>query len=642
MNELICDNIIGGIFEKAFDRILNKESLYELPFNKIVKLTFANANLHNLIHNIASKSIDSVVKYLSNIHYRQHFLFTKLKKKLHVQVLLNDLQQFVHLVDIGYKIDKMCLRLAVLNNCQNILEYIISQSLIKLENELLIYCCEHNSCDMYFYLRNLGLLPNIAVFNQAVNNDCIEIIKDINTNIGVSDKIITSSFQANHTDVILYLMQVAANDKIKINQDWISYPILNANFELLYSLEKDMKIEWHYELYYSALLSGSMDMVNYIESKMPDIHYNRILDTSKTKKGQATLLLYDMIYKINNKAYFSHTMNYAIQSSSLYVVKYIHSKGYGITPSNFITAFKQGSVDILKYLSQHYDSILPFYLIHYFGMHSYLSDKFIKAKILFEHGLLPLNPPTVMSVDYYRKETTHINLILQSKDLNEENFNDIDYLMANHLHFIAEKGNKINHRLITKFRICLELNIESELTNIMLTTNSIDYQCIIDSLFLFGTIKQINLLRPHITCCCDIKIVMELICYNQLPKLCYLINNAMLLSSACVMIHSVVAMISDEYISKVFGKNGYNFINMPFEYILLSNVMPTIIEWLDNHPELMQPDEDLSKCILQLDNIDLAKRFCYNSSILPSLIIWAEESDLLEIRDYLQSKLLKN
>jgi hypothetical protein len=636
------DNIIQWIFEKAFDQLtMNGNELFETPFDKIGKKTFGSIELYNIINKLTVRPINRITEYITNKIFQERFLFSKIKKKLYVQILLDDLEKIKILIQMGHLFDKKCLQLSILNNRIDILQFIIKNSpKLKLENQLLVYCCEFGYEDIYFYLRQRGLVPNSAIYNKAVLGNSLKIIQDINENFGISNKILTSGFQTNNTDIILYLVDVAIKDNVKICDNLINYPILNNNFKLLEELEKKNVIEWRYDcdLYYSALLSGTMEMIKHVESKIPNIHHNHMLDTSKTTKGQFSLLLEDMIYEIDHKKYFSHTMNYAIQSGSTDVVKYVYEKGYGITPSNFITAIRQGNTAMLKYLCDKYKKRLPFYLIHYFGINSYVTDKMAKAKILIDNGLLDLNNPIGMTINDYKKESAHIELISQTIQISEDDAMDLDYLMKYQLFFVPDKGFKFNHGLLTKTKICLELNMDKDLVNIFLAQmNQIDQQFVTDILFLFGNITQIQKLfsyvRPLVP---RNQIIMEIMCYNQLGKLCYLMQNKLFSKPIIDNLFPVATMLADEYIMLLFQKLGCT--KTDIKYLLLSGSHQKIIKWLDdNNIDEIEINKNILKYVLQLDNMEIIKRFKYPKNFLSELIDWAEEADLVEAQMYLKS-----
>jgi hypothetical protein len=643
MDQTNCevDNIINWLFEKIFNQLtFNGKELSDLAFDTVVKKTFQNENLYEIINKLTGKSINEISAYLSNRKFQEKFLFDKLKKKIHVQILFNDLPKIKLLIKNGYRIDNQCLRFAVLNNRQEIVQFIIDNyPNIKLENQLLVYCAGYGYEELYFCLRKYGLIPNISIYNKAVYGNSIKIITDVNENIAVSKRILEQAFQSNNTEIILYLLTCASNDKITINKNSVAYTILNNNQQILFELDKNKLIDWHHELYYSAILSGSLEMIKLVESKIPNLHDNLLLDTSRTQKGHKSLILSNIIYVVDDKKYFSHTINYAIQSKSLDVVKYIYSKGYGITISNFITAIKQSTVEILEFLCQVYHQKLPFYLIHYFGMNSYVMNKFAKAKVLFENRLLTLNFDKI-SINDYKIESVHLQMIDQITQISEDQCQDIDFLMKYCILFVGHPGSKINYRLITKTRICLELGLEEDLNDIYNTKyNEMDKQHIMDVLFLFGNISQIKnlyaLQQPMISP--SQQIIMEIICCCQINKLCYLVQNNLLPKSIINVIYPVVTMLTDQFLHVFFKKICQSEPNI--KYVILSKNDSYILEWLDNNKiSNFVVDKKTLKYILELENIDIIKKFIFSAEILPELIEWTFENDLMDSYHYLKNE----
>nr|AEX63023.1 putative ankyrin repeat protein [Moumouvirus Monve] len=388
------DNIIKWMFEKVFDQLTRCGlELYCTPYFNINETTFQNKKVHNIISLVTKKSVEDIKKYLTDLFFIKKFLFSKTNKKIYVAIFLNDFDEVKNLINFGYCLDKICIKLAVLNNRFDMLKYfgILKPNLLQ-DGELLAISAEYSYEDIYFYLRNLKLLPNISIYKSAVLGNSLNIIHDISKIIGLSKKIMEIAFQTNNTEIIKFLLNQAQEDKFIISKNFVTYPIVNNNFDIINILVENNLVNWNLELYYSALLSGNFEMVKFIESKINIDHQNKILDSSKIGRGKSSLLIHDTIYQYNNKNYFSHTMNYAIQSNNLEIVKYIYEKGYGITPSNFITAIRQASIEIIKFLTDVYKKELPFYLIHYFGLDARIKDKISKAKILLESNLLSLNP----------------------------------------------------------------------------------------------------------------------------------------------------------------------------------------------------------------------------------------------------------
>ncbi|MEM3062298.1 MAG: hypothetical protein QW303_01945 [Nitrososphaerota archaeon] len=631
------DNIIHWIFDKIFDQLtLEGREIYTSPFSSISEKTFYSHFIHELIHKLTMKRVDYVKSYLESRCFQEKFLFDKLKKKIHVYVLLHDLEKVKILVSRGYKIDAEALKLVVLNNYHDLLTYISNGQAIKLDRELLVYCAEFGYDDMYFYLREKGLMPNISIYNKASVGTSVNIVRDVSKYIGISSKILSNAFQTNQTEVILFLINVALEERVKISPNLAAYPILNANFRLMEELENRNLVDWHPELYYAAILSGSMEIIKYVESKLPNIHENGFLDTSRTRKGQNSHLLEDMIYERGGKKYFSHCMNYAVQSRSIEVVKYIYEKGYGITPSNILTAIKQGTMEILKFLLEKYQKKLPSYFIHYFGINSYLANKLEVAKMLVEGGHLS---PNINDFSNHKKESIHLRLIMQSNQISEINAADVDYLMKYHIFFVPTKNATINYKLLTTIRLYLHLNIDEELTHIYNSNlNDVDLQLSVDCLFLFGNILQIKKFYPMIRSKTvpSKQIIMEIMCYYQLNKLCYLVSHNLLNKETIDFLYPVAIALGDPHLISLFGK-----IAPPMEpekqlkYILQSGRREMVDEWLQKHSNIIS-DKSLAKSLILMDDVDFIKKFNLKNLSMDELVDFAEESDVREVAEYLR------
>ncbi|MEM0354223.1 MAG: hypothetical protein QXW79_01440 [Thermoplasmata archaeon] len=632
------DNIVQWIFDKIFDQLtLGCKEIYTTPFSNIMAKTFHSCFVHELIHKLTTRRIDYVKFYLENKNFQEKFLFNKLKKKIHVYVLLHDLEKVKNLVSRGYKIDPEALKLVVLNNHLDLLTYLLDNQVIKLDRELLMYCAEFGYENMYFFLREKGLMPNISIYNKASIGTSVNIVRDISKYIGISSKILSNAFQSNQTDIILFLINIALEEKVKISPNLAAYPILNANFILMKELENRKLIDWHPELYYAAILSGSMEVIKYVESKIPNLHEDGILDTGRTRKGQKSYLLEDMIYERNGKKRFSHCINYAVQSRSIEIVKYIYEKGYGITLSNILTAIKQGTMGILKFLLEKYQKKLPSYLIYYFGINSYLTNKLEVAKMLIEEGYLSLN---LNDLSNYKKDSIHLRMIMQNNLISETNTYDVDYLMKYYIFFVPTKNVTINYKLLTIIRLYLYINFEEELINIYNSNlNDADSQLSVNCLFLFGNILQIKKFYPLVRSKIipSKQIIMEIMCYYQLNKLCYIISHEMLDKETVEFLYPVAIALGDPHLISVFKR----FVPMiepekQLKYILQSGRKEMIEEWLQKHSNIIS-DKTLAKSLILLDDIEFIKKFNFKNLSINELVDFAEESDVREVAEYLRN-----
>uniref|UniRef100_A0A6C0CBV4 Ankyrin repeat protein n=1 Tax=viral metagenome TaxID=1070528 RepID=A0A6C0CBV4_9ZZZZ len=621
------DNTIHFIFEKNFDqRTSDGQDLFDIPFKQILEKTINDPNIHALINKMTYRPLSAITDYLSNIAFLNKFLFKKLKKKIYVQILLNNQDEFAKLIASGREMDKTALRLMIING-RYWHEYFL-QDLCS--NDMLMYAAEFAKDDIYFYLKNQrNLVPNDQIFYRAVVGGSMPIIKDISETISISDKILETAFQTNNSEVIIHLVNDALTNELRVSQNLISYPIINGNIDLLHELDKLMTFNYHTELYFSALLSGSMKMVMYIEGKFHNIHENYVLDTTKSKreKGFSSILSDEMVYTKNGNNYFSHTLNYAIQSKSLTVIRYIISLGYGVSSSNVITAIKTGDVEIVWLIVEYYGKKLEKYFVYYFSMNSYIHNKFAVAKFLLDNDHIDLSVKK-MNITGYRRETTHLNLITQSTQLMTDDNYDSDYLLKYKLFFPPFKGFNLNHLLLVKMRLYLELGRDQEIQNMMNQKwNVMESQHIIDSIYMFGDLNKIKKFSAFVP---SAKIIMETLCYNQIGKFCFLLQKGTI-DRYLENIYPMITLLQNPILNGVMNKKN---IVMPCDlkfWVLSGNYqnIPTCAVDKDNIRELIATED-----------IEFIKKFDLTELVNEDVINWAIEADLLEIVPYLKSLII--
>ena len=558
------DNCIEWLFEKTFSRIiLDQKDIFHTPFATIKIITLSNKQAHKLISQLLRKSVDHIANYLENPFYINKFLFELTKRKLYVEIITGDISVIMDLVNQGAIIDTNCIKLAIVNNRLDVVTRLLELYKGKLDSELLTYCAEYGYLDIYFYLVDTyKIYPCIRVFYKAVVGGSIEITQHVASSVGINHKILDYAVKANHTDIISFLINEALEDKIPIDKNLISYPILNANFKLVELFHQKNIFEWTTQLCHSAILSGSIEMLKLAETHLEklgiNVHEDLLLDKSAVSKGRSTLLTNDIIYQSNGKKYFSHSMNYAIQSGSIEMMHYIKSLGYGISVSNFITALRQGTREILSELiTMTTIHQLPLHIINYFSFESFVPDKISKAELLVSNGLLDLSSPKDLTIDMYKKNAVHLELIGRPINFDPENDFDTDYLMDYQLLFVSIKGFKLNRQLLIRCRLSLELNLVTNLQDIFVENHcNIDKKLIIDCLFLFGNLDQIKYYYPMLKTklCPSSQIIMELLCQCWVPKLCYLLHNNIITKLVVQEIHPVITMLADPLLSSIHNK----------------------------------------------------------------------------------------
>lgn len=527
--EFVRNNNIHWITEKAFNQLTkNGSELFEESWIKIYNKTLGNPQFQSATAaQIVNLSVTDITAYILHPKFIKCLLFSHFKSKLLVEIIVGDITTVQKLLDTGYKPNKTTLQIAVLNNKLDLLRLFINDKL-QLSNDLLMYSVSNTESEnMYNYLVSHNLTPNLSVYIKAVRGTSLTIVKHISSFIALSKTVLETAFQTNCTDIIKFLIDEAITTLFPIDSNFISYPIMYGNHELIDYLESKISIEWHDELYYPALLSGKMSMIHFLEKKIPDIHENHRLDTSKTKtgKGYRSLLLDDMIYSVNGVKRMSHTVNYAIQSKCLETVKYICELGYGMTQSNIITAIKQGTPLILEYLLGRYHKSLDRYILHYIGIGSYIADKTSKMRILINSGLIEMHPKQRLSLQNYRQETVHLELLETETTINTDSMYDVDYLMRTMTFLEPISGTKLNHRLLTHCVVALRLNLVTELDKLYTSGEFVsDRKLLVDCLYLFGTSQQLDtylnkMILDDVIVLPKLEIIMETLCYTQYDKL---------------------------------------------------------------------------------------------------------------------------
>ena len=621
------DNIIQLIFDKMFNQLTNNcQNLKLIPFADIVSQTFDNNFIYQTIAHVTSKPINEITNCLRNTSFQKKYLFSKLKNRMSVCILLDlPIENIKTVSDENVK-------LAVINDRIHMLKYFVEtlgfQINHKLGSELISLAVEFASDQMYFYLKELDIDPTILTYNKAVQNSTVAVVKDINTIIGLSKKTIALAFETADTEIVLFICKEAIENKLEIASNLISYPIMQGNLELVERISQLIPIKWDPQLYHSALLSGFVLMVQYVEMKIPNVHDGFILDTARTSKGQKSLIIDELLYEKNNKKYFSHTMTYAIQSKSLEVVIYIYNLGYQITLSNIINAIQYGTVPILEFvLTQYRPKRLPGHLIHYFNFDSYVVDKLAKMKVLISNGF-DIMPETKMFIADYKLEAAHLKMILQTTHIVDDTY-DLDYLLDYQCLFVSKPGFNLNRKLITKLRMCIELGLDTTFDKLVSVTNNYhdqDKQFITDITSLFGTINQITKVYQKYLKTPSIHILMELLLYAHTDKLNFLIQNNIISCSQMQQLYNLSLIIANQSVIDFFiNADSDKKLRTDLSFIIESGNVPAIISYIKQNSPLL--DVCTIKQIFLLNDINLI----HELNLLELDLVQTHKSELLKM-----------
>lgn len=594
---ILNTNNVKIVFQTAFSRLTtNMSKFYEARYDSVYQTTFNNRDIIQMISVTFDLSIDIVVNYLTSTTFVCDTLICNIGK-LCTYVLLNDLNNVEELITFGYSITDDAIKLAIINDNLPMLKLLTKNHTFNVRN--LYDSCVTCSESVYFYIRNMDIIPNVAMFNIASCNKSLEIIKDINKYIGVSDEMIKSALITGDNHIVNYLIDNYGNISQSVLYELINTAILYSNFSLLDYFMGMSHIKKDIRWFYSAVLSGNLEMVSFIEKMIPDIHEDHNPDCSQTKKWNNNLLLKDTIYHKNGENYFSHTINYAIQSRSLEMVQYIYNIGYGITISNFITAVKQGTLEIVKYLCSVYTEQLPNYIYYYFGFGYYTDDKLSKAQVLMEYNMFSNNKNK--SCNDHKKESIHYQLVSENKTVYPESVSDPDYLKNTSAFFNVNKNISI---IITRCNLYLKYNNDFFKKMCSEITDPDTLQKVSNVLFLVGTIHQITEMYPLINVVPDSQIIMEIMMYNQIGKVCFLVKRNLISPNIAQQLYNIAISINHKHFITMFQKH---FTVKP---VLKNIIMSGNYDMISNYAEECNVvSKNALKQIINLDNVPILSLF---------------------------------
>jgi hypothetical protein len=627
------DNVIQLVFDKMCNKMTDGyKHLTMVPFKTICSSIFENHFVWECLNKLTFRSVDFIRTYLSNKKFQFTYVRSKLKNIIDTHILFGQTDKVLDLIKNNYKISSSALKLAVINGNLDVMSYLISltKPTNKIGTELLTISAEYGYEDIYFYLRDLGYDPNIQTYHKAVMGSNTKIVTDIKALIGISKKTVELAFKGGSIGVVKLVIKTAVEEDLKIPPEYVSYIILNGNVELLENVLELMEIRWDPILFYSAVLSGSMEMIKYIETKIPDIHCDFVLDMSRDKKGQKSLLLDSMIYEIGNKKYFSHTTNYAVQSGNLDVLKYICELNYGITLSNIVNAIQLGSVEILEYLLKKYWGKLPGFLISYFSIGSYLLNKVEMFKVLVEHGF-DFNAKN-STLDDYRAETAHLQLIEKEQYAGSDLIWDMDYLLNYQAFFVVSKGYKFNSKLVTQVRMCCMLELINDLDVILgRDYHDVDKQIMIDTAWLFGTLDHVRRVYGLHGRLPGMNVVMEIFCYGKIGKVSWLlqINPEMVKK-----IYPLSLVLDDTLVNGLMSKFRVEMNCQEILKALITSGKSKLVKEFIKQNEV-EWNTELVKEILLMNDMELVSVLDYN--MIKDLEEWIVENDLIEVYEFIKN-----
>lgn len=619
-------SVIHNLFSVIFTNYIRAEYddvqqiFHQVSFQDIASKTFHSNDVISMISEKTGYPTSTVSSSLLDPDYRFQFIYEHLRNKLYTAIILNLEHEINELLTFDRCIDDKCYYLAALNNHTQILKCLEQYSNHRIDSRILYYSV--GNTELYFHYRQLGHQPNISILEKAITCGNAEICRDILKVIGFGKHTLELAFEHNDTGIIKQLIAVAKDDNVTLTRNLIAYSISNNNREIIDCLADATDIVWHNELYFPALLSGDMDMILYVESKLPQLHQQRQLDTINYQGKKTTILSKEITYYHKSTPYYSHTLNYAIQSNNLCVVKYIHALGYDITISNMITCIRQSTSDILEYLCQNYVGTLPYHIVYYFSPLSVVNQKEEKLKLILSYNILELQK-SIDKVDDAKLISTHIDIITNNQIVPDV-ITDPDYLF-NHSLLVGTKNNK-EMDLVVLSRIYTF----DPTRYISLIEPHKDSPVVINSIFLYGTILDVKrlVLEHDTTLIASERVIAQLFYYRQIAKLAYIYRGH---EDILGLYRIMGTMINDELISQFISKLPGNHV-VKIEYLVESRDIERLLQYIHEHPV---SSLKIVKKLLLLNNHSLAAAIDYSRFDKGGLSSWMDKMDLLEFKQYL-------
>lgn len=408
------------------------------------------------------------------------------------------LDQFDRVQKLAQKLccDYHSLAYAVLSGSDLILQYVLSLlvPLIKQNPEyitekqmssLLILALQNNLEGQYCLLRDRGIPLHLGVYRAAVASDLSAVCDEIAEALGMTREILGIGLQeGRHLE---WVLEQAGLDGLPLVDPGIGHLLLrHARLDLVDQLP-DLPAITISESYHCALLSGNLSTVMMVEDRLGDIHSDFLPDLPREASGKKSALLDDIIWKHQGQIRFSHSVNYAIQSGSIPVLYHLLQLGYQITPSNIVTAVRQGSPEMLQTILQEWRGKVPYHLISLFAPKSYFSDKETKLMLLGPRLELTMTKKTAMA----HKNISAFLELMQTEDRDfVPDWRCVDYL-TNAGELFSTKSIGKDSLTIARTRVLLSIGELELLIKEVQKAPDHHRKLVTESIIWYGSLRQV-------------------------------------------------------------------------------------------------------------------------------------------------------
>lgn len=555
-------------------------------FEKLWADTLGNPEVIAAIVKISGLDIDVVTRRLTQKNAKKQFVIRKLESQFLADVILGYDIDIYHLDKIDDEIITKAQTLAIVNSRHHVWPQLASRLCAK-DQHLMTAIAAGNHTIYQILMATGKWRRTLNLYYQAVASGSIEIVHDVASEVAPCVKLLEWGFQANYPDIIEWLIQEAVENRIDMPAWLWHYAFMNAQHLLIKKYVKN----WHMEYYHSALLSGDLDVISEFETRYPDLHHDLGLDKAREARGQKSVILDDIMYRYRGKRRFSHTVNYAIQSKQVSVVKHVLKHGYGVTFSNIVTCIRQSNVATLDVLTNVYTSVLPTAALCYFDIRHAVPDRWAKIALLLRKGQLRLTPSDrPATISEIKHESAHREILSEITDMEwQQILSDTYVLWQMHAYLLpkSKPDSYLYHsqiKLRTRFMIALKFQITSQLEAILRVVHAAEAEMLAGILALEADFPLFQKLEPKISVLPNETVMSELVCRRQLAKICYYYQAGRINSDLAIRLATLGAVVEPELWNKFFTRQGYHNVTLSAAQIISTNNADWIYDWLSRNP----------------------------------------------------------
>ena len=398
---------VCNAFYDIYDRLTQSgRALNELPLKQILTRTHYHPAVHEAVALATRVPPVEVREQLISREFIREVVRWYADCRLYSHIILNEGEEAEAILStadpewIGSSPWEECVRLTILHDSSTVLPLLHLPASVTHRDQMYLHRAE--GCLRIWD----GPEGELSTLRAAVEGGWPEVVERLVDRVTPTREIWKLALTGGHPRICQHLLPWRLGLPDELAEDEWNLIYSTGDLDLVYAVTGNQPTKRipPRTTYYSAVLSGNVRLASLFQTYYPDLHHDLQMDAGRTGTGRDSLLLADSTYSLPGRSEirrFGHVVNYAVQSLSLFMVQYVLSKGYGITTSNILTAYRQSTWPILRHLLSVIPSErrLPSVLWLAWGPTSYTSEAEKKIALLAPR----LRTDISRSIDYQKK-----------------------------------------------------------------------------------------------------------------------------------------------------------------------------------------------------------------------------------------------